>query len=863
MNSGYLVSLTPGFQYSEYAVKNEITLGRDPDNADIILTEPTISRQHFKILVHSGGESKQQIELIDLASINGVYVNHQKVSRVFLTPGDFIGIGKPQPHLVFQQHSASQFDYELKLENNKGLFTIGRDSECDVSFSNDPRVSSRHAQIIVKPGSILIKDTDSLNGTWVNGIRVSGNKKLELADVVLVGSFQIKLILKDEKLQVICSNQKQDVQIETIGLRKSFKTGSLTKDILKNINLSITGGEFIGILGPSGAGKTNLLKTLAGQQPPTEGCVLYNEIPLYRHQLLFRNSTAYVPQDDIIHNELSVKQCLDYIARLRLPSDINHTESENLIQNNLAVLRLEHVKNNLISELSGGQRKRVSIATELITRPSLLFLDEPTSGLDPSTEEKLMHLFKDMTSKGSTVLITTHILYNLALLDKVIIMARGKLVFFGEPNEALGFFSETDKLLNSAVTIFDHLEGETEHSKKLIEDSSQLSAQEQLAEIYAQKFNSSVYSSNHISNKYSGFAKSLKHVDLEEGKTSAAKKLLEKPVASKNNRPAMFSLGRCLAMCSRVFAIKTSRKLKLGLYFLAPLIFGLIVLSLGTQKILTEQQVMDGKQNLDQIINGQQFSIADQIKLLFSGEGLEDKKAATDIVYSMLNEGISFLPIPMSALIMFVMSALFMGTLISCLEISTERSIFHREYMTSIGVLEYLVSKLPFLMLVSFAQVLFMMIVCLMNPDYLNMDLIRVLITLTLISWVAVAMGLFVSAVDTSRGQFSVVIALIIVLPQLILSGALGPDFYLNMNNVSKNIAALLPAKWGLEMLVTCAHDVEKYTSLQWLPDYTRNTIGFQYGLENYLKSCAVLIGQLIFWLVASYAVLKRSVKLK
>ena len=863
MTSGYLVSLTPGFQHSEYAIKNGITLGRDAEKADIILTEPTVSRHHFQILVNQGVESENRIELLDLASSNGVYVNNKKVDRAFLACGDFIGIGRPQPHLVFQLQSASQFEFNFELGNTNSLFTIGRDPDCDVSFSNDPRVSFRHAEISVNAKNIFIKDSDSLNGTWVNGRRISRKKKLVLADVVLIGSFQIKLILANQSLQVICSNQNHDVQIETVGLKKSIKTGSQTKDILKEINLCLNGGEFIGILGPSGAGKTNLLKTLAGQQAPSRGCVLYNEIPLYRHQQLFRSSTAYVPQDDIIHNELRVKKCLDYVARLRLPDDINRIECENLIENNLAVLRLEHVKDSLINELSGGQRKRVSIATELITRPSLLFLDEPTSGLDPSTEEKLMHLFKDMTSKGSTVLITTHILYNLSLLDKVVIMARGRLVFYGKPDEALNFFSDTDSPLNSPVTIFDQLEGETESSKKLIADTSSTNTQEQLAELYAQKFENSIYYPKHIHHKFSGFARSLADSNTKTVKSSDTIRLLEHPVSSHNNKAGSFSVRRCLAMCSRLFAIKSSRKLKLGLYFLAPLIFGLIVLSLGTQEILSTQQVSEGKQSLDQIIHGQKFSIADQIKLLFSSQGLEEKKSATDIVYSMLNEGVRFFPIPMSALIMFVMSALFMGTLISCLEISTERSIFQREYMTSVGVFEYLLSKLPFLLLVSFLQVLFMMIVCLFNPDYLNMDLIRVIITLTLISWVAVAMGLFVSSVDSSKGQFSVVIALIIVLPQLILSGALGPDFYQNMNAVLKNIAMLLPAKWGLEMLITSAHDVDSYSSLKWLPEFTKNTIGFNYGHENFLKSCAVLTAQLIFWLIASYAVLKHSVKLK
>lgn len=219
--------------------------------------------------------------------------------------------------------------------------------------------------------------------------------------------------------------------------------------ILTDISLSIHPGEFIGLLGPSGAGKSTLLNALNGFRPADEGKVLLNGTELYTHFHRFRTLIAYVPQDDIVHKSLSVYKALYYAALLRFPLfPASRNSSRDIIKKRVTqiirTLGLDAQTKTRIKRLSGGQRKRVSLGIELLTSPPLLFLDEPTSGLDPGLEERMMNLFHKLTREGRTVIITTHIMESLSLLDFVAILVRGQLVFFGPPRLALKAFKVDD-----------------------------------------------------------------------------------------------------------------------------------------------------------------------------------------------------------------------------------------------------------------------------------------------------------------------------------------------------------------------------------------------------------------------------------
>lgn len=215
--------------------------------------------------------------------------------------------------------------------------------------------------------------------------------------------------------------------------------------LLNDVSLTFLPGEFVAIVGVSGAGKTTLLDALSGFRPANRGQVLVNGEDLYRNFNRYRTQLGYVPQDDIIHPELTVYQAFDYSAQLRLPPNLPKQERHRQVQAVLADLELTHRQDVLVKNLSGGQRKRVSIGVELLTRPRLFFLDEATSGLDPGTEHQMMLLLRRLANDGRTVLLNTHTTKNIALCDRVVFLAKGgRVAFYGSPQEALTYFEVED-----------------------------------------------------------------------------------------------------------------------------------------------------------------------------------------------------------------------------------------------------------------------------------------------------------------------------------------------------------------------------------------------------------------------------------
>ncbi|MET7757936.1 FHA domain-containing protein [Streptomyces sp. NPDC005389] len=342
------------------------------------------------------------------------------------------GGGAAGPSAAYADRSPTTF-HQLALGH---VMRIGRALENELVVS-DLQVSRHHAEFHATPdGRFEIRDLGSHNGTYVNGqpITKGGSALLGPQDIVGVGHSTFRLV----------GGQLEEF-VDTGSVSFSARHLTVTvdggKQILKDVSFGVPEKSLIGVIGPSGSGKSTLLKALTGYRPANEGDVLYDNRSLYKQFAELRQRIGLVPQDDILHKELTVQKALRYAAKLRFPGDTATAEREARIGEVLRELKLDIHKEKKVTSLSGGQRKRVSVALELLTKPSLIFLDEPTSGLDPGMDRDVMQLLRGLADDGRTVLVVTHSVAELGLCDKLLVMAPGgSVAYFGPPDEALNFF---------------------------------------------------------------------------------------------------------------------------------------------------------------------------------------------------------------------------------------------------------------------------------------------------------------------------------------------------------------------------------------------------------------------------------------
>ncbi len=311
---------------------------------------------------------------------------------------------------------------------------IGRADDADLCLA-DPSVSRRHAKIENEAGAWVVEDLSSRSGTYLNG-HLFRREKMVVGDLLGIGPFHLRFdgkALVQTEGAAGAALTAQDLVTERGGIR-----------LLNSVSLQVDPGQFVGILGPSGAGKSTLLDALCGLRPADAGTVMVDGIRLYERMDELREHLGYVPQDDIVPAELMVEDALIYSARLRLPQGTPMDQIRLLVHQTATRVGLGERLRTPVGKLSGGQRKRVGVAAELLGRPRLLFLDEPTSGLDPATEHRMMETLRELSAHACTILCTTHVVQNAHLFDRLAVMQAGHLVFFGPPGDAAAHFGVND-----------------------------------------------------------------------------------------------------------------------------------------------------------------------------------------------------------------------------------------------------------------------------------------------------------------------------------------------------------------------------------------------------------------------------------
>ena len=380
----------------------------------------------------------------------GIFLDGTRQNEFAVAQGDVVVSGSQDTRrstVALSFYEGSMGWAPTTLSRRESL-SIGREADNDLVIPGSS--GSAHHAVLRREASgyWIIEDLGSFSGTFVDGVRVVTPLPLTVGQRISAGGTQ--MLFMGDTLFTLTRRMGIDLQAEQlVRYRGRSHNRRITND---HISLHIRRGEFIAIVGASGSGKTTLLNELSGREQADEGRVFVDGVSLYDNYSVLRKSIGFVPQQDTVHDNLTLTDMLDYSARLRLPPDTTDEQRAERVQKVIEQVQLEAERDNMIGRLSGGQKKRASIAIELLSEPRLLFLDEPTSGLDPGIERDLMIQLATMARSGRTIVLVTHTTTNLNLCDRVIILGSGgkndrgetipggKLCYFGPPSAAPAFF---------------------------------------------------------------------------------------------------------------------------------------------------------------------------------------------------------------------------------------------------------------------------------------------------------------------------------------------------------------------------------------------------------------------------------------
>ncbi|MFC1405553.1 MULTISPECIES: FHA domain-containing protein [Streptacidiphilus] len=419
--------------------------GRDPQS-DVVLADPRASWHHAVLCAAEGHWT-----LDDDGSTNGTYAMGHRIEHLDVGPGTVVCFADavdgvraslaalPAPDRAAERPSAltaitGSYRQPTRVRRlPQRSLRIGRAPENELVV-DDLVVSRHHAELQTRAdGRFEIVDLDSHNGTFLNGQPVD-RAFVGPGDLIAIGHSLFCLV--GDELQEFVDTGEVTLDVENLVVRVG---GGRT--LLDGVSFPVGQKCLLAVAGPSGAGKSTLLNALTGLRPADEGSVRYDGRDLYRDYAELRRRIGLVPQDDILHTQLTVRRALGYAAELRFPGDTGKDERRGRVEEVITELGLGQRADQVISSLSGGQRKRVSVALELLTKPSLLFLDEPTSGLDPGMDRSVMHMLRGLADDGRTVVVVTHSVLSLGLCDRLLLLAPGgRIAFYGPPDETLPFF---------------------------------------------------------------------------------------------------------------------------------------------------------------------------------------------------------------------------------------------------------------------------------------------------------------------------------------------------------------------------------------------------------------------------------------
>jgi ABC-type multidrug transport system ATPase subunit/pSer/pThr/pTyr-binding forkhead associated (FHA) protein len=433
----------------ELSPTGQTDIGRAPECA-LVVDDPRVSRFHAVVW-----STHQGWVIADRGTPGGTWLGDDRVNQLVVGTTTRLRLGDrvdgptlelivgTAPHPAGGSATSVMRPAIATTSRPSGTFTttyqpstrvrIGRDADNDIVV-DDLLVSRHHAELHLAPGGRNdLVDLGSLNGTYLNGQRIERAAIGEL-DLVAIGHSSFRLVGGHLELY-------RDTGIVTFEAAGVTVLARDRKPMVDDVSFALPERSLFGVVGPSGSGKSTLLAALAGLRRADAGHVLYGGRDLYRDYAELRHRIGVVPQEDVLHRELEVGRALQYAGRLRFPSDVSATERAARIDEVLGELGIRERATMPIHQLSGGERKRTSVALELLTKPSLLFLDEPTAGLDAGLAHSLMTLLRALADDGRTIIVVTHELSGLSLCDQILVLAPGGVpAYVGRPDRAAARF---------------------------------------------------------------------------------------------------------------------------------------------------------------------------------------------------------------------------------------------------------------------------------------------------------------------------------------------------------------------------------------------------------------------------------------
>lgn len=624
------------------------------------------------------------------------------------------------------------------------------------------QVSEQHARLEKGKDGYRVVALNTSHPVYVNDERVT-NRVLHRGDELRIGSYRFIYTGK----QLIQRPEQQGVHVDALHL---WKFGREQVPLLSDISLDIPRSSFVALVGGSGVGKSTLMYALAGIRPVQQGVVLYDDQDYYRHRNAFRSQLGYVPQDDIIHRRLTVRRALYYAARLRLPRTLTKQQINERIDDVLTAVGIKHRSNLRVGKLSGGERKRVSIALELLANPSVFFLDEPTSGLDPGLDHKMMHLLRDLANKGRTIILVTHTIMNIDVCDYVCFIARGgRLAFYGPPEEAKSYFG-TDNF----AEMYTQLEP-TEQNPRAPQEAEE-------------RFRRSPYYKRYV----------REPLVQEQEKREQTQ---EDPLPIRGPKLASGWMQFWLLSLRYLELLKNDVGNLLILLLQAPLI-GLIlwflaghgtfdptsIVSCPTRAVITAPTgpiVSLNCQRVSNFLNTPQGTKLAQQRQESKEQVLQN--------FILPDSGVN------AQVVLFVMgfAAVLFGCINGAREIVKEVPIYQRERMVNLGIAPYLFSKIVVLGIFSFIQSLILVLMVnakapLQQGIFLPV-ILEIYITMALAALAGLMVGLTISAIAPNTDRAMSFVPLVLI-PQVIFSGNL---FKLSTPFL-RGLGSLFPMRWAM-----------------------------------------------------------------